>query len=83
LNIPQENLFEAEGILLGALFFAPELIHEITLEPCPFSQKRNQLLFQEMKELQNENKPINLILMVEKLGSSNENIGVTVNFIFG
>ncbi|MBT2727995.1 hypothetical protein J7E63_13710 [Bacillus sp. ISL-75] len=54
-NIQQENLFEAEGILLGAVFLAPELIHEITLEPCLFSQKRNQLLFQAMKELQNKN----------------------------
>ena len=25
-NIQQENLFEAEGILIGAVFLAPELI---------------------------------------------------------
>ncbi|MBT2742695.1 hypothetical protein [Bacillus sp. ISL-77] len=37
-NIQQENLFEAEGILIGAVFLAPELIHETTLEPCHFSQ---------------------------------------------
>jgi replicative DNA helicase len=66
-NIQQENLFEAEGILIGAVFLAPELIHEITLEPCHFSQKRNQLLFQALRELQRENKPIDLFLVVEKL----------------
>jgi replicative DNA helicase len=76
-NIQLENLFEAEGILLGAVFLAPELIHEITLEPCHFSQKRNQLIFQAMRELQNENKPIDLILMIQKLGSSTEEVGVT------
>jgi hypothetical protein len=30
-----------------------------------------------MKEMQNENKPIDLILMIEKLGSRIEDIGVT------
>jgi replicative DNA helicase len=76
-NIQQENLFEAEGFLLGAVFLAPELIHEITLEPCHFSQKRNQLLFQAMRELQQENKPIDLLTVVEKLGSGVENVGVS------
>ena len=33
MNMQQENVFEAEGILLGAVILAPELIHEITLEP--------------------------------------------------
>ncbi|WP_088086680.1 DnaB-like helicase N-terminal domain-containing protein [Bacillus sp. OV166] len=42
-------------MLLGAVFLSPELIHEITLEPCHFSQKRNQHLFQALKELQNKN----------------------------
>ncbi|WP_342433993.1 replicative DNA helicase [Neobacillus sp. FSL H8-0543] len=44
-------------------------MHEIRLEPCHFSQKRNQLLFQTFRELQMENKPIDLVLVVEKLGS--------------
>jgi hypothetical protein len=38
-----------------------ELIHEITLDPCHFSQKRNQLLFKAFRELQKENKPIDSI----------------------
>ncbi|NRD79117.1 replicative DNA helicase [Bacillus sp. BRMEA1] len=76
-NIQQENLFEAEGILLGAVFLDPDLIHEITLEPFHFSQKRNQLLFQAMRELQSENKPIDLLTVVDKLGSGIENVGVS------
>ncbi|KLT19663.1 hypothetical protein AA980_03505 [Neobacillus vireti] len=76
-NTQQENLFEAEGILLGAVFLAPELIHEITLEPCHFSQQRNLLLFQAMKELQNENKPIDIILMAEKLTGNSEDVGIS------
>lgn len=74
-NIHQENLFNAEGILLGAVFLSPELIHEITLEPSHFSQKRNQLLFQAFRELQKANKPIDLILVAKQLGSTFENIG--------
>jgi replicative DNA helicase len=74
-NIHQENPFEAEGILLGAVFLAPELIHEITLEPFHFSQKRNQLLFQAFRELQKENMPIDVVLTAKKLGSAFENIG--------
>ncbi|MGX6441821.1 DnaB-like helicase N-terminal domain-containing protein [Neobacillus sp. K501] len=70
LNIQQENLFEAEGVLLGAIFLAPELIHEITLEPCHFSQKRNQLLFQAMRELEKQNKPIDPLMMVKQLGNA-------------
>jgi replicative DNA helicase len=76
-NIHQESLFEAEGFLLGAVFLAPELIHEITLEPSHFSEKRNQLLFQALRELQKEEKPIDLLLVVKKLGSKIENIGVS------
>ncbi|WHY02749.1 replicative DNA helicase [Neobacillus sp. DY30] len=74
-NIHHENLFQAEGILLGAVFLAPELIHEITLEACHFSQKRNQLLFQAFRELQKENKPIDVVLVAEKLGTAIEDIG--------
>lgn len=70
-----EDLFEAEGILLGAVFLAPELIHEITLDPCHFSQKRNQLLFQVFRELQKENTPIDVVLVAKKLGNAIENIG--------
>lgn len=74
-NIHHENQFQAEGILLGAVFLAPEIIHEITLEACHFSQKRNQLLFRAFRELQKENKPIDVVLVAEKLGSDIENIG--------
>lgn len=74
-NTHLENPFEAEGILLGAVFLAPELIHEITLEPFHFSHKRNQLLFQAFRELQKENIPIDVVLTAKKLGSAFENIG--------
>ncbi|WP_419888178.1 replicative DNA helicase [Neobacillus niacini] len=74
-NMHHEDLFEAEGILLGAVFLAPELIHEITLDPCHFSQKRNQLLFQVFRELQKENTPIDVVLVAKKLGNAIENIG--------
>ncbi|NWQ40435.1 replicative DNA helicase [Bacillus sp. EB106-08-02-XG196] len=66
-NIHQENLFDPEGILLGAVFQEPNLIHEIKLEPFHFSQKRNQLLFQTFRELQREDRPIDLVLVIEKL----------------
>lgn len=62
-------------MLLGAVFLEPGLIHELTLEPCHFSSKENQLLFQAMRALQAENKPIDPVMMVEKLGSSIETIG--------
>ncbi len=74
-NIHHEDLFEAEGILLGAVFLEPELINEITLEACHFSQKRNQLLFQAFRELQKENTPIDVVLVAKKLGNALENIG--------
>ncbi|MFP7296293.1 replicative DNA helicase [Neobacillus niacini] len=76
-NIHQENPFEAEGILLGAVFQAPELIHEITLEPFHFSQKQNQLLFQAFRELQMENRPIDVILLVEKLAGTKVMVSVS------
>lgn len=56
---------------------APELIHEITLEACHFSQKRNQLLFQAFRELQKENRPIDIVLVAEKLGSAIQDISYT------
>jgi replicative DNA helicase len=76
-NFHHENLFEAEGILLGAVFQAPELIHEITLEPFHFSQKRNQLLFQAFRDLQKENRPIDVILLVEKLAGTKEMVSAS------
>jgi replicative DNA helicase len=76
-NIYQENLFEAEGILLGAVFQAPELSHEITLEPFHFSQKRNQVLFQAFRELQKENRPIDVILLIEKLAGTKDMVSVS------
>jgi replicative DNA helicase len=76
-NTHQENRFEAEGILLGAVLKSPELIHEITLEPFHFSQKRNQLLLKAFRELQMENRPIDVILLTEKLAGTNDMVSVS------
>jgi replicative DNA helicase len=71
-NTHQGNLFDAEGILLGAVLQAPDLIHDIRLEPYHFSQRRNQILFQAFRDLQRESRPIDIILLIEKLAGSEE-----------
>jgi replicative DNA helicase len=71
---PQE-LYEAESMLLGAVFLEPSAIHDIILKPEHFSQTRHRLIFKIMRELQQEGVEINPFSLVNRLGSGIENAG--------
>ncbi|SFA86703.1 MULTISPECIES: replicative DNA helicase [unclassified Bacillus (in: firmicutes)] len=71
----EDPLFEAECMLLGAIFLDPNIIHEMILEPFHFTQKRNQLIYKNMKELQLAGKPIDFVMLTKKLGNHIESIG--------
>ncbi|MBP2242912.1 replicative DNA helicase [Cytobacillus eiseniae] len=66
---------EAENMILGAIFLEPGCVFEVILEPYHFSQKRNQLIFQAMIELRQESQGIDIVTVVNKLGSLIESIG--------
>lgn len=70
-----QEVINAESMILGAVFLEPEVIHEITLEPEHFSSTRNNLLFKAMQELAAENVKIDLPVIADKLGSQLEGIG--------
>ncbi|WP_242691209.1 replicative DNA helicase [Cytobacillus praedii] len=65
----------AENMILGAVFLEPDCIFELILEPYHFSQKKNQLIFQAMAELRQESQGIDVVTVVNKLGSQIESIG--------
>ncbi|MFC0414094.1 replicative DNA helicase [Cytobacillus solani] len=65
----------AENMVLGAVFLEPDCIFELILEPYHFSQKKNQLIFQVMTELRQESQGIDVVTVVNKLGSLIESIG--------
>ncbi len=65
----------AENMILGGVFLEPECIFELILEPYHFSQRKNQLIFQMMTELRQESQGIDVVTVVNKLGSLIESIG--------
>ncbi|WP_456274788.1 replicative DNA helicase [Bacillus sp. AK031] len=71
----RDELYEAESMLLGAVFLEPSVIHDITLKPEYFSQVRNRVLFKAMKSLQWDGIEINPVTIVDVLGDQIENVG--------
>lgn len=69
------DLLEAENMVLGAIFLEPETIYELVLEPCHFSSKKNQVIFQAMVQLRDKAQSIDPVTMLGQLGSEIENIG--------
>lgn len=62
-------------MVIGAVFLVPETVYELILEPYHFSQKRNQIIFQAMIDLRQESRGIDMVTVVNKLGSQIEHIG--------
>ncbi|WP_276310247.1 DnaB-like helicase N-terminal domain-containing protein [Bacillus salacetis] len=74
-NLLNQELFEAESMLLGAVFLEPASINDMTLKPEHFYQARNRLIFEKMRELQREGIEINPFSIVHRTGKDIENIG--------
>ncbi|WP_409250658.1 replicative DNA helicase [Bacillus sp. SCS-153A] len=71
----QQELYEAESMLLGAVFLEPSAINDIILKPENFSQMRNRIIFKAMKSLQRDGLEINPVTIVDRLGDGIENVG--------
>ncbi|WP_421383328.1 replicative DNA helicase [Bacillus salacetis] len=76
----QQNLFEAESMLLGAVFLEPAAINDIILKPEHFSQSRHLVIFTAMRDLQRDGVEINFFSLVNLLGAEIENAG-SVSYI--
>ncbi|WP_421377960.1 replicative DNA helicase [Bacillus salacetis] len=76
----QQELYEAESMLLGAVFLEPTAINDIILKPEYFSQVRNRIIFKAMKSLQKDGVEINPVTIVDRLGDQIENVG-SVSYI--
>jgi replicative DNA helicase len=66
---------QAENMVLGAIFLEPDIINELILEPYHFFHKRNQVIYQAMTDLQQQSRMIDLITMLDQLGSQIKEIG--------
>ncbi|WHY88999.1 replicative DNA helicase [Neobacillus novalis] len=71
----QNELLEAENMVLGAVFLEPSIINELILETYHFSHKRNQIIFQAMTALRQQSRMIDLVTMLNQLGSQIMDIG--------
>jgi replicative DNA helicase len=71
----QNEILQAENMVLGAVFLEPAIINELILEPYHFLHKRNQVIFQAMTLLRQQSRAIDLITMLDQLGSEIEGIG--------
>ncbi|WP_240628603.1 replicative DNA helicase [Bacillus salacetis] len=71
----QQEIFEAESMLLGAVFLEPAAINDIILKPEHFSQSRHQVIFTAMRNLQRDRLEINSFSVVNLLGAEIENVG--------
>ncbi len=65
----------AEQSLLGCLLIEGELIQDITLHPHQLQNRKNQILFKAMRSIQAAGEAIDIVTVVDKLGSVLESIG--------
>ena len=70
-----QELFEAESMLLGAVFLDPGAINDLIVKPEHFSQSRHRIIFKAMRELQRDGVEINPFSLVNLLGAEIENAG--------
>ncbi|MGD7024650.1 replicative DNA helicase [Rossellomorea vietnamensis] len=75
-----QKLFEAESMVLGAVFLEPSAINDIILKPEHFSQSRHRVIFTAMRELQRDGVEINPFSLVNFLGTEIENVGGVTYF---
>src|SRR5690606_5554715 len=67
--------YEAESMILGAVFLEPDIIHEITLAPEHFNSTRNKLIFKAIRELSAKNIKPDLPVIAEQLKDNLESAG--------
>lgn len=70
-----EQTSYSEQAVLGAIFIAPELIKECSLETEHFFEKRHQIIFQTMHNLEQVDTPPDLVAVVTSLGDTLEQVG--------
>ncbi|TYS17175.1 replicative DNA helicase [Rossellomorea vietnamensis] len=75
-----QELYEAESMVLGAVFLEPSAISDIILKPEHFSQSRHRIIFTAMRELQCDGVEINPFSLVNLLGNEIENVGGVTYF---
>lgn len=75
-----QELYEAESMVLGAVFLEPSAINDIILKPEHFSQSRHRVIFTAMRELQRDRVEINPFSLVNLLGNEIENVGGVTYF---
>ncbi|MBO8183632.1 MAG: replicative DNA helicase [Archaeoglobus sp.] len=71
------NSIDAEQSILGSILITNDSIEEVieTIQPEMFYLKSHQVIYRKMIELYNEDKPIDLITLPEKLGEQLEKVG--------
>ncbi len=67
--------YEAESMILGAVFLEPDIIHEIILEPDHFYSVKNKLIFKAIRELVARNIKTDISVVAEQLKDSLESAG--------
>ncbi|EDL65715.1 replicative DNA helicase [Bacillus sp. SG-1] len=75
-----QELYDAESMLLGAVFLEPAAINDIILKPEHFSQSRHRVIFTAMRDLQRDGVEINPFSLVNHLGAEIENVGGVTYF---
>ncbi|MEK3886196.1 replicative DNA helicase [Bacillus sp. FSL K6-3431] len=75
IAVNQDPVYDAEAMVIGALFLEPDAIHVITLQPEHFSHARHRIIFQACRELATENIHIDMVTIAARLGGSMENAG--------
>lgn len=73
--ISAHETFEAESMIIGAIFLEPDIIYEITLEPEHFALAKNRILFKTLRDLANEGTVIDVVTVIDRLDSKIEQIG--------
>ena len=62
---------EAEYGLLGSILKKGEIIKEVSLSEKHFFSTNNQIIFKTLREIEQENEPIDLVSVVVRLGNNN------------
>ncbi|MGD6968746.1 replicative DNA helicase [Rossellomorea vietnamensis] len=75
-----QELYEAESMVLGAVFLEPSAINDIILKPEHFSQSRHRIIFTAMRGLQLDGVEVNPFSLVNLLGTEIENVGGVTYF---
>jgi replicative DNA helicase len=69
-----ENI-EAEQAVLGSIFLEPDLLDESILQTQQYARASHRAIFKAMREVQEANKQVDIVIVVTQLGEAIEQVG--------